>query len=256
MKNIDKQQLKIVSMEFRAIANRLINCNRDTGMPLLKKFIAYIDNNEIISEYIQGYTKPGDFQPVEAGTTFTSMGDTEQEEVSYTYQYLKYATENFTDFDYNIAYGYARNINDSIKEFCHRIVLPFVNYIENYLVQVGIKMNYDEDAKYTITVNGGVAQVNVANDDAKINAKQNSGIDITQLENILSDVIKAIPHELDTKSQEEIRDSLEVIKDEVMKPKPRKGFMEVVLKYLSGINTTTQFAAAVATLVQFIGTIQ
>lgn len=117
-------------------------------------------------------------------------------------------------------------------------------------------MNYDEDAKYTITVNGGVAQVNVANDDAKINAKQNSGIDITQLENILSDVIKAIPHELDTKSQEEIRDSLEVIKDEVMKPKPRKGFMEVVLKYLSGINTTTQFAAAVATLVQFIGTIQ
>lgn len=243
-------------MEFRTIANRLINCNRDTGMPLLKKFIAYIDNNEIISEYIQGYTKPGDFQPVEGGTTFTSMGDTEQEEVSYTYQYLKYASENFTYFDYDIASGYARNINDSIKEFCHRIVLPFVNYIENYLVQVGIKMNYDEDAKYTITVNGGVAQVNVANDNAKIDANQNSGIDTVQLETILSNIAKAIPHELDAKSREEIRDSLEVIRDEAKKPKPRKGFMKVALKCLSSVNATAQFAAAVATLIQFIETIQ
>ncbi len=256
MKKIDKQQLKIVSMEFRAIANRLINCNRDTGMSLLKKFIAYIDNNEIISEYIRGYIKPGDFQPVESGTAFSSMGDTEQEEVSYTYQYLKYATENFSCFEYDIASGYARNINDSIKEFCYRIVLPFVNYIENYLVQVGIKMNYDEDAKYTITVNGGVAQVNVANDNARIDANQNSGIDVAQLENIISDIMKVIPSELDNSSKEEIRDSLEVIREEAKKPKPRKSFIKMALKCLNSVNATTQFAAAVATLVQFIGTIQ
>lgn len=50
MKNIDKKQLKIISMEFRTIANRLITCNHQTGMALLKKFMAYIDENEIISE--------------------------------------------------------------------------------------------------------------------------------------------------------------------------------------------------------------
>ena len=58
MKNIDKKQLKIISMEFRTIANRLITCNHQTGMALLKKFMAYIDENEIISEYIKQYVNP------------------------------------------------------------------------------------------------------------------------------------------------------------------------------------------------------
>ena len=95
MKNIDKKQLKIISMEFRIIANRLITCNHQTGMALLKKFMAYIDENEIISEYIKQYVNPDDFEPVESGTCFSSMGDTKQEEISYTYQYLKYAVENY-----------------------------------------------------------------------------------------------------------------------------------------------------------------
>ena len=50
MKNIDKKQLKIISIEFRTIANRLITCNHQTGMDLLKKFIAYIDGNELFRD--------------------------------------------------------------------------------------------------------------------------------------------------------------------------------------------------------------
>lgn len=147
MKNIDKKQLKIISMEFRTIANRLITCNHQTGMALLKKFMAYIDENEIISEYIKQYVNPDDFEPVERGTCFSSMGDTKQEEISYTYQYLKYAVENYHSFYHDIAFRYAREANDAVKEFCNRIVLPFVNYIEGYLTEIGIQMGYDEDKK-------------------------------------------------------------------------------------------------------------
>ena len=50
MMNIDKKELKIISMEFRTVANRLITCNYYTGMDLLKKFIAYIDGNEITNQ--------------------------------------------------------------------------------------------------------------------------------------------------------------------------------------------------------------
>ena len=82
-------------MEFRTIANRLITCNHQTGMALLKKFMVYIDENEIVSEYIKQYVNPDDFEPVERGTCFSSMGDTKQEEISYTYQYLKYAVEDW-----------------------------------------------------------------------------------------------------------------------------------------------------------------
>src|SRR5690606_28006702 len=98
MMNIDKKQLKIISLEFRSIANRLINCNHQTGMSLLKKFITHIDENEIISDYIKAYVKAEDFEPVERGTAFYHMGDTKQLEISYTYQYLKYAVDNFNNF--------------------------------------------------------------------------------------------------------------------------------------------------------------
>ena len=242
-------------MEFRTIANRLITCNHQTGMPLLKKFMTYIDENEIISEYIKQYVNPNDFEPVERGTRFSSMGDTKQEEISYTYQYLKYAMENYHSFYHDMAFGYARESNDAVKEFCNRIVLPFVNYIEGYLTEIGIQMGYDEDKKFMINVNGGVAQVNVVNDNAIVHATQNNGIDISQLEIIISDIIKHIPTDLTPEEREQISDSVEVIRTEVQSANPRKGFIKTALKGLQAINGTAQFGAAIATLVQFLGTI-
>ena len=244
MKNIDKKQLKIISMEFRTIANRLITCNHQTGMALLKKFMAYIDENEIISEYIKQYVNPDDFEPVESGTCFSSMGDTKQEEISYTYQYLKYAVENYHSFYHDMAFRYAREANDAVKEFCNRIVLPFVNYIEGYLTEIGIQMGYDEDK-----------QVNVANDNATVHATQSNGINVSQLESIISDIMKHMPTDITQEEQEQISDSVEVIRAEVQSASPRKGFIKTALKGLQAINGTAQFGAAIATLVQFVGTI-
>ena len=255
MKNIDKKQLKIISMEFRTIANRLITCNHQTGMALLKKFMAYIDENEIISEYIKQYVNPDDFKPVERGTCFSSMGDTKQEEISYTYQYLKYAVENYHSFYHDLAFLYAREANDAVKEFCNRIVLPFVNYIEGYLTEIGIQMGYDEDKKFMINVNGGVAQVNVANNNATVNATQRNGIDVSQLENIISDIMKNIPTDITQEEKEQISDSVEVIRAEVQSASPRKGFIKTALKGLQAINGTAQFGAAIVSLAQFLGTV-
>lgn len=254
MKNIDKKQLKIISMEFRTIANRLINCNHQTGMALLKRFLTHIDENEIISDYIKEYVKPEDFEPVERGAAFSSMGDTKQEEISYTYQYLKYAVDNFRNFYYDMAFNYAKDTNDSVKEFCIRIILPFVNYIEGYLTEIGIKMGYDEDVKYMINVNGGVAQVNVANDNATVNAIQNNRIDIARFESLISKVLESIPDGFSTEEKEHLSDNIEVIREEINSSSPRKGFINTALKGLQAINGTTQFGAAVAALAEFVGT--
>ena len=143
--NIDKKQLKIISLEFRTIANRLINCHWQTGMDLLKKFITYIDTNEIIRDYIQSYVNPDDFKDYkyQTGIVYSSMGDSKQEEISFTYQFLKYAVDNCkSDIYHSLAWGYAKEANDAVKEFCTRIILPFVNYIEGYLTEIGIQLQY------------------------------------------------------------------------------------------------------------------
>ena len=94
--NIDKKKLKIISLDFRTIANRLINCHWQTGMDLLRKFISYIDTNEVISDYVQSYVNPDDFKDYkyQSGIVYVSMGDSKQEEISFTYQFLKYAVDN------------------------------------------------------------------------------------------------------------------------------------------------------------------
>lgn len=252
MKNIDKKQLKIISMEFRTIANRLLTCNHQTGMPLLKKFITYIDENEIISDYIKEYVNLEEFQPVERGTAFYSMGDTKQEEISYTYQYLKFAVDNYHDFYRDMAFRYARESSDAVKEFCNRIILPFVNYIEGYLTEIGIKMGYDEDIKYMINVNGGVAQVNVANDNSTVNATQNIDINTMQLETLISKIMDLLPGNLSGEEIEQINDNIDVIRTEIRSQTPRKGFIKTALRGLQVINGTVQFSSAVASLVQFV----
>lgn len=239
-------------MEFRTIANRLITCNHQTGMALLKKFLAYIDENEIISDYIKEYVKPEDFEPVERSTAFYSMGNTKQEEISYTYQYLKYAADNFHDFYYDMTLNYARDTNDSVKEFCNRIILPFVNYIEGYLTEIGIKMGYDEDVKYVINVSGGVAQVNVANDNGTVNATQNNGIDATQLESLISKVMESVTDDLSPDEKEQLNDYIEVIKQEIRNTPPRKGFINTAIRGLQALNGTAQFSAAVVELTEFV----
>ena len=71
------------------------------------------------------------------------MGDSKQEEISFTYQFLKYAVDNCkSDIYHSLAWGYAKEADDAVKEFCTRIILPFVNYIEGYLTEIGIQLQY------------------------------------------------------------------------------------------------------------------
>lgn len=169
---IDKRELKILSLDFRRIANRLLHCNHETGMDLLIKLLAFIDNNEIISDFVQGYIDPNETLELKGGEVFKSMGKTKQEEISFTYRYLKYCSENYHSYYYNMAMRYGREADAAINEFNNRIVLPFINYIEGYLVEIGIKMGYDENVKYTININGGTSQVNVADGNANVTAQQ------------------------------------------------------------------------------------
>lgn len=255
--NIDKKQLKIISLDFRTIANRLINCHWQTGMDLLKKFIMFIDSNEIINEYIQSFVDPDDFKDYkyQTGTVYYSMGDSKQEEISFTYQLLKYAAYNCkSDFYHSLARGYAKETNDAVKEFCTRIILPFVNYIEGYLTEIGIQMGYDENTQFTINVTGGSPQLNIASGKSEIVATQNIGIDINQLEKIIDEIRGATnTEEFGNEELEQILDSLDAIKVELTSLQPKKSILKMAIKGLQAINGSAQFLAAIATMVQFVG---
>lgn len=52
MMEINKKELRKMSRSFRTIANRTINAHFEEADAILKMFIDYIDNNQLISSYI------------------------------------------------------------------------------------------------------------------------------------------------------------------------------------------------------------
>ena len=114
-------------------------------------------------------------------------------------------------------------------------------------------MGYDENTQFTINVTGGNPQLNIATGNSEITVTQTIGIDTTQLESILKEIINTSSTEdFNSEELEQITDSLDAIKAELISPQPKKGILRTALKGLQMLNGSIQFVAAVATLVQFV----
>ena len=113
-------------------------------------------------------------------------------------------------------------------------------------------MGIDEKITYSITVSNG--QVNIASDNATITATNNVGVDLAQLDTLISNVRSAAVG-ITGEDAETLSDSLEVIEEQAKSDKPKKGFIKTAITGLKTLKGTAEFAAAVAALVQFVQTI-
>ena len=253
MVNFDKKEIKIISLGFRQLANRLINCHPDTGIPLLKMFISYIENIPIIIEFIKDNLTPDEFIPPKRGTHYISMGETKQEEISETYKLLKYASENYTNYYSELCFYYSREPKDSVKEFNNRFILPFVNYIEGYFTEILIRIGDDEIQKYNITINGGTPQVNIASSSSVIsNPTLISSNDIGKINEIINILIRNKPHFDNEDDKKAFDESIEVIQLETKNQIPKKSMVSTAVKTLQALKGSVEFTAAVASIYEVL----
>ncbi len=101
-----------------------------------------------------------------------------------------------------------------------------------------------------ITVHGG--QVNIASGQSSIVANQYNGLDAQALSSLIAAIKNCVD---DLRSDEDIEcanDSLEVLEGELTQQKPKRSLIRTALTALQTIKGTTEFAAAVAALVQFV----
>jgi hypothetical protein len=147
-------------------------------------------------------------------------------------------------------YSSSRNFNDVIKGFNERFVLILIRNIEGYLTKMGIDMGIDETVKYNITVNNG--QVNLASENAVINATVNNGINQTELQSLINVLLTESKTKLSEIEATTVSESVEVIQYELNQDKPKKSILRGILTTLQGISGTTEFLAAVAALAQFV----
>ena len=111
------------------------------------------------------------------------------------------------------------------------------------------------DNRVSISVTGGIAQINTAFDNAEIKANQHIGYNEMELANLIRAVRNAISTDISENEIEVINASVDVIEGEVKSAKPRKGFLKTALTGLKAIKGTAEFTAAVAALIQFVQTL-
>ena len=158
-----------------------------------------------------------------------SFGPSTEEESFQIYCLLKYISENvaYPEYSFHSIYRHSK-WQDNVKEFNDRVVLVLINNVNDYLTRVGIDMGLDENT--TWNVSGG--QVNVANGNAVINATQNNGVEMSEMENLIKQIMDSV-YSLEKEDAETIVDSIEMIRDELQKPEPKGKIISNGIKLLA-----------------------
>lgn len=144
---LNKIELKKISHDFNILSSRIMRAKFDDYNLVLRKFLAFIDRNEIIHTFVM----TGDISEFDAGTEYQQVtggcgelvfdfGPTPEEETYQIYAILKYISENNLDVSIGMISQYAgvgNKRNDVIKEFNDRVVFRLANpengnYLENY----------------------------------------------------------------------------------------------------------------------------
>ncbi len=144
-------EIREILVEFTDISNSLLNVNSLDNMSLLKKFMTFISNEPIILKFIQD-NEVRQFEIervidecVQLGRTYDEVYNGKSEEISFTYQLLKYGAENF-----NAYYQFTINIpsyggrNEGILKFNQTVVSSFCKLIHCHLTSMLNRLGTDE----------------------------------------------------------------------------------------------------------------
>lgn len=178
-----------------------------------------------------------------------SWGNTNEEETSSVYSLLKWIVNQEKGMPHFILYYFstANKFNEQIKVFNDRAVMILVIHISDYLKGLGIDMGLDDKVVYNIQG----TQVNIANDNATINATQNNGIDGDKLKELIISMRDNLSAELSDEDRKDAEESIDIIEQELQSKKPNEETVKTRFKLLKRIDNGVKFASACCSLLTF-----
>jgi hypothetical protein len=96
---------------------------------------------------------------------------------------------------------------------------------------------------------GDNSHVNFATNNAVLYAVQNNGLNMQELEIMLSTLIQRMPSSINNTEKEQINDSIDVIRTEAQKAQPEKSRLKAALSVLQAIKGSAEFIATVTELI-------
>lgn len=258
---ITKVELKILMKEFMTASSRVLRADYTIYDSELKRFIDFLENKPVIDKFIKSCGEPDynveeEVKEVAAsyGNMVFSLGDTDESEVANIFAVTKYLALNNYGGRSCVYFGYSssKKYQEKVECFGDRVLRILISHIENYLAKIGIEMGVDEKTTIQFHIkdsNLENTQFNVATDGSTITSTQNNNPmqELDKLIKDLQDTLGGIGEE----NQQVVKDCIEVM-ETLKEEKPKKGIIRMALTTLQGIKDTTEFAAAVAAIVQFV----
>lgn len=223
-----------------------------------RKFIEFIDSNELISQFIEScgvcnYNMSDEFQEIlsSPGRYTFSIGKTDEEETVTIYSILKYMATEYKGHPWRAMQGYTNSSKfaDMVSAFNQRVVILLIGHITRFLTKIGIDMGIDENVTYNINNSG---QVNIANDNSTINAVQNNnGINADELKNLIASMRENLDSGLSVEDKSEANECIDSIEAELLSSQPNETSVKDKFRLLKRIDTSVKFTSACCSLLTF-----
>ena len=133
-----KSELKKISLKYRTLSSQMLKVNSQEEINYIKMYYDFINNTEIIAEYIKDCHKQEyDFDEIYENKFWSDMltlPDNEEDLVDYGYQLIEYVLSGKKQL-YSLGQGYSnsRALKDIITAFMRKAIAPFVDIIRSYL---------------------------------------------------------------------------------------------------------------------------
>jgi len=232
LNDIKKTQVRFISEE-----NVILSADYDDSINCLKRFIHYIDNEAIISEFISNNNMVGfDIEKIIDSRNYKRYpAQTDKSSnIAFTYQLLKYASMNSSEH-YKISGGYAnsRSVIDHYHEFNNAILVPFLNYISTYLEELLIDMEDNQSKASPSIINNGIFSYNNC---GTTNITNNSIVnsDLSKIIKLIDTILNTQVDDVESQMKDELFEYLEIIKNELVSQKPK---VNVIKRMIDTLNT-------------------
>ena len=252
-------EIQDISSEYRNIARRLSRTDYSQCDTNLKRFMNIIQSTSIISDFIsKKNTTAYDIETIIKSrgwlNPFEISADT-SEEISFEYQLLSYAIENYNG-DFTRLYGsyfYTSSKstrNDEMQKFIEHIINPLIDYISEYL-RYCYEKALREESKDNLNPIGGVTATVVIGSSVDGNVSTNNAIN-SEIQTDAIELIYTIKEALETEFFDDKREILEILQqieeDIHMQQKPKKGFLSALKALCSGSASVVSLITALIKL--------
>lgn len=232
---MNRLELRKLSLELSRLSSNLLNSTDDTADINLSRFLKFINENELISQFIKDKISGVDYDFKKCYTVgysgWAEFNPPEDEacHIKAQYEYLLFINSEDKVNVRGQALQYcwsSRKINDNIQSFLDMAFKPLIDFINDYLSMEMIV--YDEEEK-NMNGNTYIQNIETVNGSA---SQQNSGvINIYNTTNATKDMLSLIDKLLaslpeiqgvDSEEIENVKDDLEMIQEQLKSDDPKK----------------------------------